>query len=119
MYLLHDPVSNVEGVVAEFDRSKLQEAENRGNIFIAVHSNGSREVVKAADVRRPEPMLNGVELAQPEYVDVRMDAVVACFDALANKQGISTLSAKAARKTFAQALAELKALLGGGSDGNA
>ena len=83
-YMAHDAVSNTEGVVQDFDSTHLQELEDNGIIFIAVYDDETRATVKAADVTEPEPMVNGVELATPAYVDERTDSAIAVFDAIAD-----------------------------------
>lgn len=85
VYLLHNPVENTEGVISEFDTEKLQKAEEEGAVFLALYSSGRRAIVKAAEIVEPEPMMNGVVLVKPEYVDDRMVAVVDVFDALASQ----------------------------------
>lgn len=119
-YILHDPVANVEGVLADFDPQKLQQAEESGAIFIALYNTGKREVVKAEDITEPEPRANGVKLVAPSYVDKRMKAVVDVFDALGSSmpQALSAVSVMSAEAegtgmTFAEALAALKALVYG------
>ena len=118
-YIAHDAVGRTEGYITDYDKEALAQAEASGIVILAERADGSRQIVCAEDVEKPKPMANGDELTTSETFGGTMDAVVACFDALAGEQGISTLSAKSARKTFAQALAELKALLGGDADGNA
>lgn len=112
-YLLHDPIGNSEGVIAEYDHKKLAAAEANGAVFIAVHADGRRERVGAADVREPEPRVNGVTLAKPEYVDARTRATVAVFDALiAQLGGASVLVSDEGGELspLETALAALKAL---------
>lgn len=122
-YLLHDPVENAEGVISEFDTEKLQKAEEEGAVFLALYSSGRRAIVKAAEIVEPEPMMNGVVLVKPEYVDDRMAAVVDVFDALASDYfapQVATMSIDNpdAEKApdFFSALARLKELI---TDGDA
>lgn len=116
-YMLHDLIVNVEAEIAEFDRDKLQAAEDKGALFVAVYSSGRREQVKAADIVEPEPVLNGTVLVTPPYVDERMEAVVDVFDALAAEMQptVALMSADEAAAssapTFASALAALKAIV--------
>lgn len=114
-YMLHDLIGNVEGEIAEFDAEKLQEAEDAGAVFIAVYGSGRREVVKAADIVEPKPMLNGTVLVTPPYVDDRMLAVVDVFDALASELAAPAamlMSAEEPRRAdFAAALEKLKELV--------
>ena len=84
-YLLHDAVGNVEGYINDYDKEALAEAEEKGMLILAEYSDGSREIVHAADVEKPEPVMNGVVLVKPEYVDERTEAVIAVFDALATE----------------------------------
>lgn len=121
-YMLHDPIGNVEGEIAEFDAEKLANAESQGAIFIAVYQSGKREVVSASDVKEPEPILNGTVLVQPVYVDNRMKAVCDVFDALessmpqAANAEVATMALADeadAPMTFHEALAALKALVYG------
>lgn len=121
-YILHDPVANVEGRITDFDPAKLEEAETSGMVIIAEDNYGCRTIVQAADVREPEPVLNGIKLVAPPYVDTRMTAVVDVFDALAAEMYASapvvmsmTTEADAQPDTgFASALARLKELIDGG-----
>lgn len=124
-YLLHDPIGNVEGAIKEYDTEKLQAAEDNGAIFIAVYNTGKREIVKAADIVEPEPVLRGVTLVQPVYVNNRLEAVCTVFDALeasiSSETGITSISTLAATDgdttpTFQEALASLKALVYGEDD---
>lgn len=85
-YVIHDPIANVEEILQNFDKEWLQKAEEGGLIFVAVHSDGARSIVKACDIEEPLTFANqgGVELVLPAYVDERTEATVACFDALAS-----------------------------------
>ena len=116
-YMLHDPVANAEAEIAEYDPEKLRSAEDAGAVFIAVYSDGDRQIVKAADITEPQPMLSGVELAQPCYVDERMEATVAVFEALEPVLAAVPMAVNAADEdsapTFAEALADLKAIVYG------
>lgn len=122
-YMLHDLIGNVEGEIAEFDAEKLQKAEDAGAVFIAVYGSGRREIVKAAEIVEPKPMLNGTTLVTPPYVDERMVAVAGVFDALAFEMsgGIATMSmdikGAAPPPTFAEALARFKELIANGNAG--
>lgn len=121
-YMLHDPIGNVEGEIAEFDAEKLQGAEDAGAVFIAVYGSGQREIVKAAEIVEPEPMLNGTILVTPPYVDERIIAVVDVFDALADvvsaapaMMALDTEAGTANKPTFAEALERLKEVAYGGT----
>lgn len=118
-YMLHDLIGNVEGEIAEFDAEKLQEAEDMGAVFIAVYGSGRREVVKAADIVEPKPILNGTVLVTPPYVDERMSAVVDVFDALARESlahtPIAAMSIEPENPvSFTDALDKLKELITNG-----
>lgn len=125
-YIMHDPVANVEGYITDFDENSLTGAEDMGLLIIAEYSDGSREVVKAADVEPPQPELNGVKVVMPSYVDARTSATIAVFDALAaivdpEPAAVSDEGESAAHgdpvAAFAAALADLKAVAaGGGAD---
>lgn len=82
-YLIHDAAANMEAQISDYDPARLQEAENSGLVILAEYSDGMREIVKAKDVREPEPKMNGITLVQPAYVDDRMLAVVDVLDAVA------------------------------------
>ena len=121
MYMLHDPLANVEAMLTVFDQSSLKEAEDHGMLFIAVHSDGTREVVKAKDVHEPTThtsSLGGFEVVAPVYVDKRTAATVSVFDALSAivDPQAATLSADGAAtaedpiEAFRSALAALKSL---------
>lgn len=109
-YLLHDPVGNTEGVVAEYEPGKLEAAEEMGAVFLAVYNTGRREIVKAGQVVEPTPRCNGVELVRPAYVDERMEAVLSALEALAAER---SRSGAADAAPFAEALAALEALVRG------
>lgn len=81
-YILHDAAANVEGYITDYSPESLKGAEEMGLVILAEYNDGTREVVKAADVKQPDPTLNGVTVVLPPYVDVRMQAVVDVFDAL-------------------------------------
>lgn len=119
-YILHDPIGNVEGYIAEYDTEQLRAAEEHGMLIIAEYNDGSRECVHAGDVTEPAPALNGVDLVQPVYVDERMKAVVNVFDALAKsfltsrtKRSATSMSSRSIEtgETFLQALKVLKELV--------
>lgn len=81
-YAVHDIIGNNEQCLTEYDPEVLQSAEDAGLVFVAQYDDGTREVVKAADVRKPDPTVNGIPLATAGYVDERTAATVAVFDAL-------------------------------------
>lgn len=123
-YLAHDPVGNVEGYVTDYSPDVLAAGEAAGIIFIAEYNDGSREVTKAADVSEPAPAVNGIKVVAPGYVDKRIDATIAVFDALAAimSSETATLSADGLPAeqadpgvAFASALAKLKALAAEGA----
>lgn len=117
-YMAHDPISNTEGVVTEFDQVLIKRAEESGIIFIAVDSNGERSVVSADDVKPPENQDQSFVIVKPEYVDDRLKAVVDVFDALASSvpAAASTLAVQSAagkartKMTFDEALEALRLL---------
>lgn len=116
-YLLHDPIGNVEGAVTEYDAEKLAAAEKQGAVFIAVYSSGRRELVRAADIEEPEPVLNGISLVQPVYVDDRMKAAIEVFEALESVvPAVAASRGGVGKPTFSEALASLKALVYGEED---
>lgn len=82
-YMAHDPVGNVEGQLTCYDAESLAEAEKNGIVFIAVMSDGTREVVKASEVSEPSSQGQDFVFVQPTYVDERTEATVEVFDALA------------------------------------
>lgn len=118
-YAVHDIIANNEQCLTEYDPDVLRRAEDAGLIFVAQYDDGSREVVKAADVRKPDPTVNGIPLATAGYVDKRTAATVACFDALsaivdqqpatADETGEGTEAVDPV-EAFRSALAALKAL---------
>lgn len=116
-YWLHDPVANVEGQITDFNIDRLKEAESAGMVIIGTDVDGTRAVVHAEDVNPPE--LEGFTVVAPGYVDIRMDAVVAVFDALERERTTTETSSTGATKararvkmpTFEEALANLKAVL--------
>lgn len=116
-YMLHDPIGNMEGEIAEFDKAKLLQAETQGAVFIAVHASGKREVVKAEDIVEPKPMACGVTVASEKTVLDIAKATCDVFDALAGEQpavlALEADDAQGGQRTFAQALAALKALVYG------
>ena len=131
-YMLHDPIGNMEAVIAEYDTEKLKSAEQNGAVFIAVYNTGRREIVKAEDVSEPVPRQNGIRLVQPKYVDDRTRATVAVFDALgaiispsaetAAENGVSAAAVKSPEETFEEALSALRLLAypeEGGADAEA
>lgn len=62
-YAVHDIIGNNEQCLTEYDPEALRRAEDAGLIFVAQYDDGTREVVKAADVRKPDPTVNGIPLA--------------------------------------------------------
>lgn len=117
-YILHDPVANMEGYITDFSDDSLHGAESMGLIIIAEYNDGSRERVSADDVKPPNPEVNGISVVLPPYVDDRMKAVVAVFDALAASvpavaasADVQPVSSKArSAMSFAEALEALRAL---------
>ena len=115
-YLLHDPIGNQEAAIAEFDTEKLSAAEEQGAIFIARYNTGRREVVRAEEITEPQPRVSGVVLARKRDVLDIAKATCDVFDALAAEQpAVMAMSAsnEGQSKTFAEALADLKALVYG------
>lgn len=112
-YIAHDPISNTEGVVAEYDRELLLRASESGIVFIAVDEQGERSIVSVDEVKEPEPAGGELQIVQPMYVDERMMAVVEVFDALAaqpakaSERGFSSTGAG----PFLSALNKLKTLV--------
>lgn len=82
MFIAHDPVSNTEMQVSEFDPALLKAAAAQGVVFIAVDANGFREIVQPEDVTPPDGICGSFTLVEPVYVDARMNAVIDVFDAL-------------------------------------
>lgn len=117
-YMAHDPVGNVEGQLTCYDAEALAEAEKNGIVFIAVMSDGTREVVKASEVSEPPSQGKDFVFVQPTYVDERTEATVEVFDALAaivapevaavSEDGTATQTADPV-EAFMAALAKLKA----------
>ena len=114
-YIAHDPISNTEGVVAEYDRELLLRASESGVVFIAVDEQGKRSIVSVDEVKEPEQTGGELQIVQPVYVDERMMAVVEVFDALgaqpgsASERGLSSTEAD----PFLCALNRLKTLVYG------
>ena len=82
IYLAHDPVSNTEAQVTEFDPALLNAAASQGVVFVAVDAHGNRRIADVSEVKPPEGTEGSLQLVQPVYVDERMQAVVDVFDAL-------------------------------------
>lgn len=120
-YVLHDPIANTEGYIAEYDAEKLQHAEDSGAIFLAVYDSGRREIVKAAEIEDPAVSF---QVVAPAYVDVRMEAAADVFDALQalllpeaaalTYDAYAASSARDPAEAFKEALARFKALSLGG-----
>lgn len=108
MFIAHDPVSNTEAQVTEFDPALLKAAAAQGVVFIAVDANGFREIVQPEDVTQPDGMGGSFTLVEPVYVDDRMNAVIDVFDALEavlcpEAETVAVQSATTAKKTAARA----------------
>ena len=82
IYLAHDPLSNTEAQVTEFDPALLNAAAAQGVVFVAVDAHGNRRIADVSEVKPPEGTEGSLLLVQPVYVDERMQAVVDVFDAL-------------------------------------
>ena len=82
MFLAHDPLSNTEMQVSEFDPALLNAAAGQGVVFIAVDANGFRDIVRPEDVTPPDGVSGSFTLVEPVYVDDRMAAVIDVFDAM-------------------------------------
>lgn len=124
-YLVHDPIGNVEGYINDFDQDALKQAQDNGMVIIAEYSDGKRAIVDAADVKEPQPYVNGIKIVAPSYVDKRTAATVECFTALAEivNPSVATLATSDAAseqkdpiERFMTALANLKALKSDGGD---
>lgn len=83
-YMAHDPVANAEGQLTDYTKETLIDAEAHGIVFIAVYDDGTRAVVRAADITPPSAA-GGQDFVfvAPVYVDQRHAATVECFSALA------------------------------------
>ena len=108
-YAVHDIIGNNEQCLTEYDPDVLQRAEDTGLIFVAQYDDGTREVVKAADVRKPDPTVNGIPLATAGYVDERTTAIVDPQPATADETWV-VAEAVDPVEAFRSALAALKAL---------
>lgn len=128
-YMAHDVLGNCEGQVDDFsDPSVLAEAEAAGVVFVAVYDDGTRAIVKAADVTEPQPRVNGVTLVAPKYVDQRIAATTAVFDALlaivdpesavvtADETGEASGEQADPVEAFKEAIASLKSIAEGEGD---
>lgn len=82
IYMAHDPLSNTEAQVTEFDPALLNAAAAQGVVFVAVDAHGNRRIADVSEVKPPEGTEGSLQLVQPVYVDERMQAVVDVFDAL-------------------------------------
>lgn len=117
-YMAHDPISNTEGVVTDFDQELISEASQNGIIFIAVDSNGERSVVPANEVKPPQSQDQSFIIVKPEYVDERLKAVVDVFDALyasapavASNASVKAMSVNDVPTSFAEALEALREIV--------
>lgn len=125
-YWAHDPVGNIENMLQSFDMEQLQKGEDAGIVFVAEYDDGTRSIVKAADIVEPTTFSNdgGVTLVLPSYVDERTSATVACFDALAEIVNPSVAAAPTDEtetqvdsiRAFMAALEKLRALNIGGEE---
>ena len=122
-YLAHDPVGNTESYLTEFDSEIITRAAASGIVFIAVYDDGTREIVDGKDVIKPQLDDEPFTLVTPVYVDDRIDATVACFDALAASVDPSVAAASEGGsaevqadpvEAFMAALEKLRALKAGG-----
>lgn len=82
IYLAHDPLSNTEAQVTEFDPALLNAAAAQGVVFVAVDAHGNRRIADVSEVKPQKGTEGSLQLVQPVYVDERMQAVVDVFDAL-------------------------------------
>lgn len=81
-YMLHDYINNIEEQITNYDQELLRKAEDDGYIIVAVDEDGSRHRVHASDVHKPKPMVGGVEIATPAYVNERIRAVANAIEAV-------------------------------------
>lgn len=117
-YLAHDPISNSEAVLTEYDAELIKRADESGIVFIAVDDQGTRSIVPASDVREPENRDEHFTFVQPLYVDDRFKAVIDVFDALAasvpavaSNADVQPVSSKArSAMSFSEALEALRKL---------
>ena len=82
IYMAHDPLSNTEAQVTEFDPALLNAAASQGVVFVAVDAHGNRRIADVSEVKPQKGTEGSLQLVQPVYVDERMQAVVDVFDAL-------------------------------------
>ena len=80
IYMAHDPLSNTEAQVTEFDPALLNAAASLS--FVAVDAHGNRRIADVSEVKPQKGTEGSLQLVQPVYVDERMQAVVDVFDAL-------------------------------------
>lgn len=84
-YMLHDPISNTEGQLINFDHEFLAKADEAGMVFIGIHMDGTREIVPLENVKPIEnAYVDGIELVTPKYVDDRIDALSTALLSLAS-----------------------------------
>ena len=106
-YMAHDPVGNCEGQLTDFTQSSLIDAEAQGIVFIAVYDDGSRSVVRAADIVKPAQEGQEFTFVMPVYVDA-LAKIVDPEVATTSADGASTEGDPV--KTFLTALEKLRAL---------
>lgn len=117
-YIAHDPVSNSEAILNEYDQELINKAAESGIVFIAVDEQGNRSIAPASEVVEPDTNSDQFIFVQPVYVDNRMKAVVDVFDALASSipaaastPAVQGVAGKArTTMTFAEALEALRLL---------
>ena len=51
-YLAHDPISNSEAVLTEYDAELIKRADESGIVFIAVDDQGTRSIIPASSKAR-------------------------------------------------------------------
>lgn len=116
-YLAHDPLSNTEAMLTDYDAELVSKAAASGIVFIAVDASGNREIVNPEEVSEPEDDSRDFTIVQPQYVDERAQATVAVFDALQSMLMPSVaaiaedgVDAKTPAETFEEALSALRNL---------
>lgn len=107
-YFAHDPISNFEKQIFDFNKEKLESEKERGIIFIARYMDGTRKVVPIEDVKEPNIVsYGGATIATPSYVDERVNAITNLLSDV-----VTTVSALDASKkaSLISKLADIKSL---------
>lgn len=78
IYMAHDPLSNTEAQVTEFDPALLNAAAAQGVLFVAVDAHGNRRIADVSEVKPPKGTEGSLRLCSPSMLTSECKRLLTC-----------------------------------------